>query len=127
MMPMRFSLYPYNYYVLYAAVAVTLIFLVKTGGAALKTLKALKSLPLSDIKTALETVKKKTAESGAVAKKTADGLKTVVLATVILKALNRYSDKEEHNAVKRVTKAATSLAKDTRSNLQLINAVRKGI
>lgn len=124
---MRFSLYPYNIYILYAALALTLIVLVITAAHALKTLKALKSLPLDKIKASLETVKKKTAESGAVVKKTADGLKTVVLTSIILKALDRYSDKEERNAVKRVSKAATSLAKDTRSNLQLINAIRKGV
>ncbi|MBQ8068202.1 MAG: hypothetical protein IJ201_07655 [Solobacterium sp.] len=124
---MRFSLYPYNMYILYAALALTLIVLVITAAHALKTLKVLKSLPLDKIKASLETVKKKTAESGAVVKKTADGLKTVVLTSIILKALDRYSDKEERNPVKRVSKAATSLAKDTRSNLQLINAIRKGV
>lgn len=126
-MLMTFNLYPYNMYILYAALALTLIVLVITAAHGLKTLKTLKSLPLDKIKASLETVKKKTAESGAVVKKTADGLKTVVLVSIILKALDRYSDKEEHNAVKRVSKAATSLAKDTRSNLQLINAIRKGV
>ena len=124
---MRFSMYPYNIYILYAALALTLIVLIITASHALKTLKTLKSLPLNEIKASLETVKKKSAESGAVVKKTADGIKTVVLVSIILKALGRYSDKDEPNAVKRVGKAATSLAKETSSNLQLINAIRKGV
>ncbi|MBQ1439294.1 MAG: hypothetical protein IIZ10_06375, partial [Solobacterium sp.] len=99
---MRFSLYPYNLYILYAALALTLIVLIITASHALKTLKTLKSLPLNEIKASLETVKKKSAESGAVVKKTADGIKTVVLVSIILKALGRYSDKDEPNAVKRV-------------------------
>ena len=126
-MLMTFNLYPYNMYILYAAIVLTLIVLIITGTHALKTLKALKSLPLNEIKASLEKVKQKTAESKTILKKTTDGLKTVFLVSIILKALDRYSDKEERNTVKRVGKAATSLAKDTRSNLQLINAIRKGI
>ena len=124
---MTFNLYPYNMYILYAAVILTLIVLIITASHALKTLKALKSLPLNEIKASLENVKRKSAESKTIVKKTTDGLKTVFLVSIILKALDRYSDKEERNAVKRVGKAATSLAKDTRSNLQLINAIRKGV
>ncbi len=124
---MNFSLYPYNMYILCAAAAALLICLILTGKSALGVLKELKTLPLSDLSAKAEVVKTKSAESKKILKSAGNSLKTVALAFIVLKMLDKYSDKEESNAVKRVGKAATSLVKDTRDNMKFLSAIRKSI
>ena len=124
---MNFSLYPYNMYILYVAAAALLVCLVLTGKSALGVLKELKTLPLSDLNAKAEVVKTKSAESKKILKSAGDSLKTVALAFIVLKMLDKYSDKEETNTIRRVGKAATSLVKDTRDNMKFLSAIRKSI
>ena len=124
---MNFSLYPYNMYILYAAAVALLICLFLTGKSALAVLKELKSLPLSELNAKTEVVKTKSAESKKILKSAGDSLKTVALAFIVLKMLDKYSDKEETNTVRRLGKAATSLVKDTRDNMKFLSAIRKSI
>ena len=114
-------------YILYAAAVALLICLFLTGKSALAVLKELKSLPLSDLNAKAEVVKTKSAESKKILKSAGDSLKTVALAFIVLKMLDKYSDKEETNTIRRVGKAATSLVKDTRDNMKFLSAIRKSI
>ena len=121
------TLYPYNMYILAAAAVITLIVLGTVGKSALAAIKSLKSLPLDQVQTLLASVKKKANISGTVLKKTASGLKTILAVGIILQALKKYSDDNERSTVKRYSKAASALVKDTRSNIKVIEAIRKTV
>ncbi len=121
------TLYPYNMYILAAAAVITLIVLGTVGKSALAAIKSLKSLPLDQVQTLLASVKKKANVSGTVLKKTASGLKTILAVGIILQALKKYSDDNERSTVKRYSKAASALVKDTRSNIKVIEAIRKTV
>lgn len=121
------TLYPYNMYILAAAAVITLIVLGTVGKSALAAIKSLKSLPLDQVQTLLASVKKKANVSGTVLKKTASGLKTILAVGIILQALKKYSDDNERSTVKRYGKAASALVKDTRSNIKVIEAIRKTV
>ena len=122
---MNFTLYPYNMYILAAAAVAAVISLAAVGSTAVKTLKVLGSLPLDQTAKLTSELKEKSEVSGKAIRKASAGLRDILTAAILLKALKKYSDKEEHNSVKRVGKAASALMKDTRDSMKILNAVRR--
>ncbi|MCR5794726.1 MAG: hypothetical protein K6G61_05205 [Solobacterium sp.] len=128
---MQFSLSPYNYYILYASIALLVLFLILTAVKALKAVKEIKAatdpyttslnrnLKLMNIKT--EVMAEKRAED---AKKN----KYIKLAIPILLAIQKvYQNNDAMVGPKGYVQAAQKYFKDQKSEKDMIAKIKKAL
>ena len=123
---MNINLYPFNQYILYAAIIAVVVMLGVVLASLLRLVKVLNSFSpaLKSIAEKSETVKGKSAEAMAFVKETAQTAKLMAIGSVLFSLIKKEYDKVEENGVKGVKNAAVNVAKNSMDSLRLLRTLR---
>ncbi|MBR2676652.1 MAG: hypothetical protein IKE28_07055 [Solobacterium sp.] len=124
------NLYPWNYYILYAAIAAVIIMilaLIKPLSALLKAVKSMEP-DLNAISKNADAFSTKSIAAGNTIKNTGKTLKTAVTVALILNAIRRnYTSEDEAKGIKGVSSAAVKTARQeiNKNDLELARRISK--
>ena len=128
---MQFSLKPYNYYILYASIALLGLFLILTALKALKALKEIKAATDPYTASLNKNLKLMSIKTEAMAEKKAEDAKKnkyIKIAIPILLAIQKvYQSNDSMVGPKGYVEAAQKYFKDQKSEKDLIAKIRKAL
>lgn len=127
---MKLNLYPYNMWILYAAIALTVLFLVLLIGKALKTVRTLNGMKpqLDEMQNHLKMMEIKTSVVDETSKTSKERLKPLLTALPILFAINSIYKKDDSlEGVKGYGSAARTYVTNQQAEQKLIKAVAKAL
>jgi len=124
---MNINLFPFNFYIFYAAIVLLIIFLVMTVVKAMSLLKALGDLkqPLEQMSTRVADVSEKAGKVTAMVNTIVSTVKKVVPIMVLLSLANEFYQDSEENGIKEFGRSTVKAIQKQQDEKKLAKNIAK--
>ena len=124
---MNINLFPFNFYIFYAAIVLLIIFLVMTVVKAMPLLKALGDLkqPLEQMSTRVADVSEKAGKVTAMVNSIVSTVKKVVPIMVLLSLANEFYQDSEENGIKEFGRSTVKAIQKQQDEKKLAKNIAK--